>query len=191
MHAWQWFPLPSARVKWALSSVLHWKCNENPWPKKYKNMAHLVFPVDFHQTLAKQLQDDRWLLALLRIPDSYDAKIVKICNLWTFWPVIQLISSLFKKGFCRILKRWFISWITDQNVQKLQIFAILASQLSGILKAIKDKTWVTWVSKVMISLLPSNHLSHKQALHIFWKCLPMYSFWNLAWSRLQSLLKQF
>ena len=22
----------------------------------------------------------------LRIPDSYDAKIVKICNPWTFWP---------------------------------------------------------------------------------------------------------
>ncbi len=32
----------------------------------------------------------------LRIPDSYDANIVKICNLWTFWPVIQLISPLFK-----------------------------------------------------------------------------------------------
>ncbi len=32
----------------------------------------------------------------LRIPDSYDAKIVKICNLWTFWPVLQLISPLFK-----------------------------------------------------------------------------------------------
>ncbi len=60
----------------------------------------------------------------LRIPDSYDAKIVKIYNLWTFWPVIQLISPLFKiqqkallpnapyiygaldrKPFCRILKR--------------------------------------------------------------------------------------
>ncbi len=26
----------------------------------------------------------------LRIPDSYDAKIAKICNFWTFWPVIQL-----------------------------------------------------------------------------------------------------
>ncbi len=33
---------------------------------------------------------------MLRIPDSYDAKIVKICNLWTFWPVIQLICPLFK-----------------------------------------------------------------------------------------------
>ncbi len=40
----------------------------------------------------------------LRIPDSYDAKI---CNLWTFWPEIQLI--------------------TGQNVQRLQIFAIFAS----------------------------------------------------------------
>ncbi len=32
----------------------------------------------------------------LRIPDSYDAKIAKICNVWTFWPVFQLISHLFK-----------------------------------------------------------------------------------------------
>ncbi len=33
---------------------------------------------------------------VLRIPDSYDAKIAKICNFWTFWPVIQLINDLFK-----------------------------------------------------------------------------------------------
>ncbi len=26
----------------------------------------------------------------LRIPDSYDAKIAQICNLWMFWPVIHL-----------------------------------------------------------------------------------------------------
>ncbi len=30
----------------------------------------------------------------LRIPDSYDAKLTKMCNLWTFWPVIQLITHL-------------------------------------------------------------------------------------------------
>ena len=29
----------------------------------------------------------------LGIPNSYDAKIAKICNLWTFWPVIQLINT--------------------------------------------------------------------------------------------------
>ncbi len=29
----------------------------------------------------------------LRIPDSYDAKIAKIPNLWTFWPVIQSINQ--------------------------------------------------------------------------------------------------
>ncbi len=28
----------------------------------------------------------------LRIPDSYNAKIAKICNLWTLWPVIQLMN---------------------------------------------------------------------------------------------------
>ncbi len=32
----------------------------------------------------------------LRILASYAAKIAKICNFWTFWPVIQLINHLFK-----------------------------------------------------------------------------------------------
>ena len=32
-----------------------------------------------------------------------------------------------KKAFCQILKRLFIGWITGQNVQRLQIFAIWAS----------------------------------------------------------------
>ncbi len=47
---------------------------------------------------------------LLRIPDSYDAKIAKICNLWTLCPVIQPIHNL-----------------TYHNVQKLQISVIFAS----------------------------------------------------------------
>ncbi len=33
----------------------------------------------------------------LRIPNNNDAKIAKISNLWTFWPVIQLINHFFKK----------------------------------------------------------------------------------------------
>ncbi len=32
----------------------------------------------------------------LRIPDSYDAKIAKICNFWTSWSIFQLIKHLFK-----------------------------------------------------------------------------------------------
>ena len=36
-----------------------------------------------------------------------------------------------KKAFCRIFKRWFIGRITGKNVQRLRIFAILASFLSG------------------------------------------------------------
>ncbi len=59
----------------------------------------------------------------------------KICNLWAFWSVLQLINNRFKirqkAFFCRILKRWFISWITGQNVQTLQIFAIFESFLWG------------------------------------------------------------
>ncbi len=49
-------------------------------------------------------ENEKNLSNMLKIPDSYDAKIVKICNPWTFWLVIQPINNL-----CRILKRWFIS----------------------------------------------------------------------------------
>ncbi len=46
-----------------------------------------------------------------------------------------MYGVLGKKGLCRILKRWFIGRITGQNVQRLQIFAILASFLKGNLNA--------------------------------------------------------
>ncbi len=35
---------------------------------------------------------------VIRLPYRNDAKIAEICNLWTFWPVIQPISHLFKIG---------------------------------------------------------------------------------------------
>ncbi len=35
-------------------------------------------------------------IELLRILASYEAKIAKICNFWTFRPVNQLINHLFK-----------------------------------------------------------------------------------------------
>ncbi len=60
----------------------------------------------------------------LRILARYDAKIAKICNLWTFWPVIQLICHLLE-----IQKKmgYYL------NVQKLNIFAIFASYLASAL----------------------------------------------------------
>ncbi len=50
----------------------------------------------------------------LRLPHRNDAKIAKICFLWTFWLVIQLINHLLSD-----FKMWFIGWITGQNVKKL------------------------------------------------------------------------
>ncbi len=45
----------------------------------------------------------------LRIPDSYDAKIAKICYLGTLWPVIQLKDHIFEIRQKAFLKRWFIN----------------------------------------------------------------------------------
>ena len=75
----------------------------------------------------------------LSIPDSYDAKVAKLCNLWTLCPAIKAINHLFKIQqelkpflcFCWILKRMFNNWITGQDALRMYIFA---SQLSGILK---------------------------------------------------------
>ena len=76
----------------------------------------------------------------LRLPHRNDAKIAKICECWTFWPVIQPITNLFKiwqkAFFFWILKRWLISWITSKNVQKFQIFAISTSFPWGNLKVL-------------------------------------------------------
>ncbi len=35
-------------------------------------------------------------LIILRLPYRSDARIAKLCNLWTFWLVIQLMNHLFK-----------------------------------------------------------------------------------------------
>ena len=45
-------------------------------------------------------------ITILRLLASYEAKIAKICNIWTFWPVIQhwafsilyIIHRLWKAG---------------------------------------------------------------------------------------------
>ena len=44
-----------------------------------------------------------------------------------------IYGALGKKVFCRILKRWFISRITGQNVQKSQILLFFASYIATIL----------------------------------------------------------
>ncbi len=67
--------------------------------------------------------------AHLRIPDSYDAKIAKICNLWTFWPVIQSINHLlFSELFGPV-----VNYDEKQNIQ-LQNFVLVEHPISGILK---------------------------------------------------------
>ncbi len=57
---------------------------------------------DLH--MRESVNKDRWMthctvslhLCLLRLPYRNDAEIAKFCDLWTFWPVIQLINHLFK-----------------------------------------------------------------------------------------------
>ncbi len=44
--------------------------------------------------LLKQICTYLW--RSLRIPAMYEVKNSKICNFWTFWPVIQLINHLFQ-----------------------------------------------------------------------------------------------
>ena len=41
--------------------------------------------------------------------------------------IFYIYGALGKRAFCRNPKRWIIDWITGQNVQKSQNFAIFAS----------------------------------------------------------------
>ncbi len=53
-----------------------------------------------------------FMQCLLRLPHTNDAKIAKICNLWTFWLVIQVKNHLWhlfkiqKKAFCPMFHKW-------------------------------------------------------------------------------------
>ncbi len=40
-----------------------------------------------------------FIISYLRIPAMYEVINSKICNFWTFWPVIQLIHHLFLSDF--------------------------------------------------------------------------------------------
>ncbi len=51
----------------------------------------------------QEIACETWMLCRLHllsqsltIPDKYDAKIVEICNLWTFWPVIHTLIRIIK-----------------------------------------------------------------------------------------------
>ncbi len=57
------------------------------------------------------------------------AKNSKICNFWTFWPVIQLIIQ---KSVRPNLKRWHINRVMGENVQWLPIW--LFAQLVSLIK---------------------------------------------------------
>ncbi len=62
------------------------KCATNSFCYMKGNTSILVIPMAF----------------ILRLPHMNDAKIAKMCNIWTFWLVIQLINRLFriqKKAF--------------------------------------------------------------------------------------------
>ncbi len=73
----------------------------------------------------------------LRIPDTYDAKIAKICNIWTFLLVTQLIDNLLKirQKEQHWEKRRFAGFLKDGLLAELQarvsrgciFFAIFAS----------------------------------------------------------------
>ena len=76
----------------------------------------------------------------LRIPDSYDAKIAKICNFWTFWPVIQPINHLFNI----ITIRYQVS-LTDR--QEWKCIALFNGK--------NDSTMSIWI--IAIGILRNNH----------------------------------
>ena len=52
------------------------------------------------QVVTLNLDHSEWKVLILRIPDSYDAKIAKFCYLCTLWHVIQLKKHIFQPQGC-------------------------------------------------------------------------------------------
>ncbi len=63
----------------------------------------------------------------LRIPAMYEVKNSKICNFWTFWPVIQLMNHLFQ------IRQKAKSGIITELSTKISRSAVFASCIAGIL----------------------------------------------------------
>ncbi len=71
------------------------------------------------------------------------------------------------KGVHLLVKRWSISWITGQNVQKLLIFSIFASYRSSIVKGKEScPCWIKSKIIVLTFLLGSEFLV-LPTLHLF------------------------
>ncbi len=108
-------------------------------PGQFKSMyflpmetVHLFFQLLGQNCLANHAfwapDSEKWgTIGPLRILASYEAKIAKKLQLLDIQACNSANTPSFQKAFCRILKRCCINWITGQNVQKLQIFAIFAS----------------------------------------------------------------
>ena len=101
-------------------------------PKRQKNLCRDLSTIEYTQNaLMYDIFNDIGLQLLafgLRILAMYEAKTAKNSNFWMFWSITLLI--------CRILKRWFISWIRGQ---KLQILPFFASYIASIVNISKTK----------------------------------------------------
>ncbi len=63
----------------------------NLWSNRGQADRFYVQGANLCQTPPLVVNNDHFLeikASNLRIPDSYDAKIAKICKFWTLWPVI-------------------------------------------------------------------------------------------------------
>ncbi len=102
---------------------------------KLRKRPHSHFSVAFFCSHFVKMENIGFLIIFTilydnsRILATLEAKSDKISNFWTFCTVILLNSV---KGRC-------ISWITVQNVQKLLILAVLASNVASILKNDKNE----------------------------------------------------
>ena len=78
----------------------------------------------------------------------------------------SIYGALGKMAFCRILKRWLLSWITSQNFQRLKVFVILASFLWGNLKKTISERLVL-LHKIMILKCEETASFHGLKAHSF------------------------
>ena len=133
----------------------------------------------------------------LRIPDSYGAKIAKNCNLWTFWPVIQLQAIMSRDS--RFLLFQHHNYQVSLRLSTLRFRDQADTMKEGIpipkvfvppLFTYRGRDYLH-INKLIVSGLGTQKMKFESSMHCQNKLVPNSGFYPqpLAWVLQMSILR--
>ncbi len=123
---------------------------------------------------------------MLRSLDTYALEIAKICGLWTFWPVIQVINHLFKfrqkdADFLLFLKHRCLVTLTCCNVKIHSILYILHVKVF-VVGYPRSGYWLTWwICLVMFAGFCRRPCPYRHATILIWAYLGIFQYPVWIW----------